>query len=228
MGKIVKFILFLSIISLTGCQRVGGSSNQMISTSTFLPSNSSITSIPSTTKQVEFVTAGGSFGTTFTAGTQFSSIEHIDNNKRLTSYLNEMSADSEIITSIDCDSCTSQYAYKQDSNTAHLTLGTQKSIGKFTINFKYFIKEVKVNTQVYYSYYDDYEKPGSYIYNVDVGAKLCIETQEFDLDSEAGKQSNAVDKVFTLPEPKMSLTLGNMEDNSHRVFINSILITYYN
>lgn len=235
MKTVLKINLLLISLMLVGCRRgpETSSSSQQITTggeqSTSITSVTEITSIPTTTKTVKLITSGSSFGTTFPAGTQFSSTEQKEQNSKLVNYFNNLSSDHELISSIDCESCASQFENKKDSSgsTSHLTFGTQKSIGSFTLNLKYYIKEIKVNAQAYFSFYEDYQNPGSYIYNVDVGAKLKIESQEFDLEAEAGKPTIAIDRTFILDSANKSIILGNVETDSHRVFINSIEITYF-
>lgn len=235
MKALLKINLLLIPLLLIGCRRGPSSStsSEKITTDT-QQQTSGITStgnpsVPTTTKTVKLSTSGASFGTEFPAGTQFSSTEQKEQNSKLVKYLNSSCAQNDLISSIDCESCTSQFEYKKDSSgsTSHLTFGTQKSIGSFKLNLNYFIKEIKVNAQAYFSYYEDYQNPGSYIYNVDVGAKLKIESQEFELEAEAGKPTVPTDKTYVLDIMDKSIALGNAEAESHRVFINSIEITYY-
>lgn len=239
MKKLFKLNILLLVVLLAGCRgrnnnsgttstSSGGSSTTSAVTTSggTTSSETSITSesIPSEEYKRKYTVNGENFGNNFNPGTQFSSTEHADQNKKLVTYLNE---EHDYIKSIDCEGCASQAEDKNNVSTCHLTLGSQKALGEFTINFKYYIKSVKIEALGYYSYYQKtWEEPVVTVYNTDLDPVLVIEDNEFPLEAEEGKPSPAKEVEFTLPAPKKSIKVANKEAG-HRVFINSILITYY-
>ena len=102
-----------------------------------------------------------------------------------------------------------------------MILGSQKSDGKLTFNFNYYLYSVKAVVQAYTKYYNGTD-------NNDKNAKFLIDSTEYDLSLPSDYTGPSERKTFTqeLDGSSKSFSIAN-KDNNQRVFVHSLEITYY-
>lgn len=126
------------------------------------------------------------------------------------------------LRSIDCDGYVQINGIDDDNNTT-MILGSRNSEGKLTFNFNYPIYSVKAVVQPYTKYIS-YNNT----YNNDKGAKLYIDTTEYDLSLDASYSGPTENKTFekVLTGTPSKFSIANKEENQ-RVFVHSLEIVYY-
>ena len=147
----------------------------------------------------------------------------LDREQSQKNFIDWMNNGEDVIKSIDYSGyCQLNYVGdKNDENRfTTLYLGNQNGGGQLVFHFNYQVKKVKLNVQAYCKYIEYTSK-----YNIDSNSKFYLDSDEYDLSTEEGYNSETEKKdIVKQYNPEIEqISIASAEG---RVFVHSMEITY--